>query len=62
MISYGPNFFFPDSYAAPQYSPAEEERQARYERELERRLDWAEEFALSDLEPDVDPWDEECAA
>lgn len=49
MIDFGGGMIFPDSYAAPQFSPAEEERQARYEREQEL----SEEFAwLEELEPD----------
>lgn len=41
-----------------QFSPAEEARQAAYEREEEMR----EEFALYDLEPDHDPDDDYPAA
>lgn len=57
MISFGPNFFFPDSYMAPQFSPAEEARQAAEEREQELRAD----FPLYDLEPDFDPFEEDAA-
>jgi hypothetical protein len=38
-----------------QHSRADEERH-------ERELEWAEEFALDDLEPDHDPYDDDPAA
>lgn len=53
MISYGPNFFFPDAYARDQYSPAEERRQAAEELRQELEAEWREENAwLEEIAPD----------